>query len=199
MDKQELRGLLRKYNIHPIKSLGQHFIIDEQVIDAQVKYANIANKDTILEIGPGLGILTIKLSERARKVITIEKDKKLGKYLKTIIPDNVELIIDDALNLEFPKFDKIVANLPYKISSPISFKLMDYDFQTATLMYQKEFANRIVAVPRSKSYCRLTVNLYYRFKSEILSVVPKEKFYPISNLLTSFSVGIPNSSKPLLE
>ena len=162
------KEVLHEYDIKPIRSLGQHFIINNQIIDKQVEYANISKQDTVLEIGPGLGILTMKLSRYARKVIAIEKDKKLSKYLETIIPSNVELIIDDALDFEFPKFDKIVANLPYKISSPISFKLMDYDFRTATLMYQKEFAERIVATPATKSYSRLTLNLHYKFKSEIL-------------------------------
>lgn len=178
MEIEKIRDVLNKYDIRPSKGLGQHFLIDKSIIKAQIEFAKISKKDTVLEIGPGLGILTLELSNRARKVIAIEKDRKLCKYIETITPDNVELIFGDALNLDLPKFDKIVANLPFKISSPFSFKLMAYDFQVAILMYQKEFAGRIAAQPRTKSYSRLTVNMYYNFKSEILKVVPRDAFYP---------------------
>ncbi len=178
MKTQKIRDILDKYKIRPSKGLGQHFLIDENIVKSQIEFANISDHDVVLEIGPGLGILTLELSKHARKVIAIEKDRKLGEYLATAVPSNVELIIDDALSIEFPKFDKIVANLPYRISSPLSFKLRNYDFQSATMMYQKEFAERIVARPRTKSYSRLTVNMYYSFNSEIIKLVPKEAFYP---------------------
>ena len=168
MNANMIREVLTELGIRPTKNLGQNFLTDPSIIQSQVEFANLTNRDTVLEIGAGLGNLTLELSAHARKVITIEKDKKLGGYLKTIVPDNVELIIGDALDLDFPRFDKIVANLPYKISSPLSFKLMDYEFESAILMYQREFADRIVASPGSKKYGRLTVNLYYRFESRLL-------------------------------
>jgi 16S rRNA (adenine1518-N6/adenine1519-N6)-dimethyltransferase len=194
MNATKIREILTELGIRPTKKLGQNFLIEPSIIKSQIEFANLTNRDTVLEIGAGLGNLTLELSAHARKVITIEKDKILGRYLKTIIPDNVELIIGDAMKLDFPKFDKIVANLPYKISSPLSFKLMDYEFESAVLMYQREFADRIVASPRTKKYGRLTVNLYYRFDSKILRKVARESFYPVPKVNSAIVELVPRAT-----
>ncbi|HDQ15744.1 MAG TPA: ribosomal RNA small subunit methyltransferase A [Bacteroidetes bacterium] len=161
--------------------LGQNFLIDESVAEREVRYANIVKNDVVLEIGPGKGILTKKLAEKAKKVIAIEIDKKLFDSLEKQMPDNVELIHDDALEIDFEdllKFNKIVANLPFQISSPITFKILDYDFELAVLIYQKEFADRLIAKPRSKDYSRLTVNTYYKANCELLEIIPSNCFEP---------------------
>src|SRR4030042_3085756 len=134
------------------KNLGQNFLIDKNIAILEVKQANIESDDTVLEIGPGLGILTKLLAEKAKRVIAIEIDENLINKLKKTLPENVDLIHEDALNIDFetlPKFNKIVSNLPYQISSPITFKFLDYDFESAILIYQKEFAERLVAKPGS--------------------------------------------------
>ncbi len=92
--------------------------------------------------------------------------------------DNVELINDDALNVDFPKFNKIVSNLPYQISSPITFKFLDYDFDSAVLMYQKEFANRMNGKVGTKDYSRLSAMLYFKCDIETLTDVSSESFIP---------------------
>lgn len=164
-----------------MKKLGQNFLIDESVADREVRYANVGDQDTVLEIGAGRGIITKKLAERAKKVIAIEIDKKLCNYLKNILPENVEIINDDATEIDFyslPKFNKIVANIPFQISSEITFKILDYEFDIAILIYQKEFAQRLVAKPRTKDYSRLTVNVYYKAYCNILELVPKSCFKP---------------------
>ena len=159
--------------------LGQNFLIDKNVAQREVENANITQDDVVLEIGPGKGILTNLLAEKAKKVIAIEIDKKLVDTLD--LPENVELINEDALKVDFkklPRFNKIVSNLPFQISSPITFKILEYDFDLALLIYQKEFADRMVAKPGSKNYSRLSVNVYYKAECEKLEIVPKTCFQP---------------------
>lgn len=161
--------------------LGQIFLIDKKVAEREVNYAYISHSDTVLEIGPGQGFLTKLLAEKAKKVVAIELDKNLVNNLKHSIPDNVELIHGDALKVDFetlPKFNKIVSNLPFQISSPITFKFLDYTFSLAVLIYQKEFADRMIATPNSKDYSRLSVGIYYKTKCELLETIPKTCFKP---------------------
>ena len=163
------------------RKIGQNFLIDRRVAKREVEYANIKKDDVVLEIGPGKGIITKLLAEKAQKVIAIEIDENLVRELKGSLPDNVLLISGDALKVDFktlPKFNKIVSNLPYHISSPITFKLLDCDFTLAVLIYQKEFAERMVAKPGSKDYSRLSVGVYYRSICEIMETIPKTCFYP---------------------
>lgn len=157
--------------------LSQHFLMDERVADRIVNYANLKENDIVLEIGAGNGILTKRIAKIA-KVIAIEIDKRFIERLKRI--ENVEVINADALKVNFREinFNKVVSNLPYHISSPITFKLLEIPFELAILMYQKEFAERLVAMPGSKKYGRLSVMVYYKADCEILEYVPKEVFFP---------------------
>ncbi|HYA32630.1 MAG TPA: 16S rRNA (adenine(1518)-N(6)/adenine(1519)-N(6))-dimethyltransferase RsmA [Candidatus Bathyarchaeia archaeon] len=155
---------------------GQHFLIDEQIIENIVNYAEIKSTDTILEIGGGTGNLTRKLAELCYKLIVIEADRLLAEKLGSI-PD-IEVLHGDALRVEFPSFDKTVSNLPYQISSQITFKLLKHPFKCGVLMYQKEFARRMVAAPGSRDYSRLTVCLSYNSKVKQLARVPKKAFNP---------------------
>lgn len=162
--------------------LGQNFLIDKNIAELEVRYADISKKDVVLEIGPGNGVLTKILAEKAKQVIAVEFDKKLFENLKRDLPDNVQLINEDAVKTNFnklPKFNKIVSNLPFQISSPITFKILDYDLDVAVLIYQKEFADRLIAKPGSRSYSRLTVNVYYKAECELLRKIPRTCFYPV--------------------
>jgi 16S rRNA (adenine1518-N6/adenine1519-N6)-dimethyltransferase len=168
-----------KYNMK--RNLGQNFLIDKNVALREISYANISKNDIILEIGPGKGILTTLLADKANKVIAIEIDKNIFNNLEGKFPKNVELINKDALDVDFsslPDFNKIVSNLPYQISSPITFKFLDYNFELAVLIYQKEFANRMVASFGSKDYSRLSVGVYFKAECEILEIVPRTSFSP---------------------
>ena len=131
---------MNQYGIKLNKNLGQNYLIDKNKRDQIINFGNITKDDVVLEIGTGIGTLTIELAKRAGKVIAIEQDKKiyeiLAQRLKDEKIDNVELINDDALKVEFPEFNKIISNLPYQISSPITFKFLEYDFDCAILMYQ---------------------------------------------------------------
>lgn len=181
------------------KNLGQNFLVDKNIAELEVKQANIKSNDVILEIGPGLGILTKLLAEKAKKVIAIEIDEKLINNLKEILPENVYLIHENALNIDFeelPKFNKIVSNLPFQISSPITFKILDYDFELAVLIYQKEFAERLVAVPGNKNYSRLSVGVNYRSRCNIIRTVSKHCFRPQPKVDSSMIKIIPRKIPP---
>jgi len=163
------------------KKLGQNFLVDENVALREVKHANINEDDVVLEIGSGKGVLTKILAKNAKEVIAVEIDCNLVNELKNFLPGNVMLVNEDVLKIDFnrlPRFNKIVSNLPFQISSPVTFKLLEYNFQLAILIYQKEFADRMIAKPNSRDYSRLSVGVYYKSICEIIENVPKECFKP---------------------
>ena len=176
------KKILNKHNIKLNRSLGQNYLIDDYKLKNIIEFSNLNDNDTVLEIGSGIGTLTLELARKAKKVISIEKDSTIFNILSQRLEDenigNVDLINGDALDLEFPKFNKIVSNLPYQISSPITFKFLDYSFDLAVLMYQKEFSNHMLAEPGSKDYSRLSAMLYYKASVELLDNVSAESFIP---------------------
>ena len=152
----------------------QHFLIDEQVLGRIIEYGRLNSSDIVLEIGAGYGNLTQKLAKKAGKVIAIEVDTELASSLTGF--EKVEVIIGDAMELDFPHFNKVISNLPYSISSPVTFKLLQYEFGMGILMYQHEFAKRMVALPGSRDYGRLSITVQYHADVEILEVVPRSAF-----------------------
>jgi len=171
---------LRRYDIRPSKRAGQHHVVDPIVLEKMVDHTHLSREDVVLEIGAGIGNLTRLLAQRAGKVISIERDRRFINILceQLMGLSNVQIIYGDALRIELPKFNKVVANLPYGISSDITFRLLEHKFELAVLMYQQEFAERMVAKPGSDDYSRLTVNTYYRAHVELLGKVPPEAFVP---------------------
>jgi len=158
---------------------GQHFLIDQRVLNRIIRYAGLTKADTVLEIGGGTGNLTLKLKEAAGKVIVIELDRQLAIGLTHITRDsNVTVLQGDALETPLPGFNKVVANLPYQISSKITFKLLRHSFDLAVLMYQLEFANRMLASPGTPDYSRLSVMAQYFAGIELLETVPPSAFKP---------------------
>lgn len=176
------KDILKENGITLNRNLGQNYLIDKNKRDQIIKFGNVTEDDVVLEIGTGIGTLTIELAKRAKKVIAIEQDFKiceiLARRLKDEKIDNVELINDDALKVDFPPFNKVISNLPYQISSPITFKFLDYDFDLAVLMYQKEFADRMNGEVGSKNYSRLSAMLYFKCHVEKLTDVSCESFIP---------------------
>jgi len=161
-----------------MKKLGQHFLVDRRVLARIGDYASLAEEDRVLEIGPGTGNLTEVLSARAGTVFAIEVDPALASSLEGRFP-NVVVIRGDALKVPLPDYNKIVSNLPYQISSKITFRLLERPFDLAVLMYQKEFAERMVASLGTKDYSRLTLNVSLRAEVEILERVPRGAFRPM--------------------
>ena len=166
---EETKYLMKKYKIRANKGLGQNFLIDDNVIKDIVYGAKIEKDDLVIEIGPGLGSMTALLLEKAKKVICIEFDKKMIQILndRFIAYNNIELINDDVLRVNFNelikqekekdseiKEVKIVANLPYYITTPIIMKLLEnnLDVKSITVMIQKEVADRLIEIPSRKKY-----------------------------------------------
>lgn len=165
------------------KSLGQHILKNPGVIDTIIKKANIKPTDTILEVGGGTGNLTVKLLPHCKKLICIEKDPKMAAELMkristTPLNKKLDLILTDILKIDLPSFDLCITNLPYQISSPFLFKLLGNKFKCAFIMFQKEFANRLIARPGSPDWCRLSVTVQLLCKVDIVLNVSRNSFNP---------------------
>ena len=190
---EETKFLMKKYGITANKNLGQNFLIDESVIIDACDSANINKEDLVIEIGPGLGTLTKYILERAGKVICVELDDRMIDILKErfFLYENFEIINEDILKVDLHKLIKeekneniknvkIVANLPYYITTPIIMKLLEerLDLQSITVMVQKEVAERLIAVPGEKFTGAITYSVYYYADSENVRVVDKSSFIP---------------------
>ncbi|KAF6144113.1 hypothetical protein GIB67_004786 [Kingdonia uniflora] len=196
--------------IHLNKSRGQHILTNPRVLDAIVRKAEIKPTDTVLEIGPGTGNLTLRLLEAAEKVIAVEIDNRMIKILNTRVFEHrfqdritvsfkvLQVICKDALKAEFPKFDLIVANIPYGISSPLIAKLVfgDRPFRNATLLLQKEFARRLLANPGESEYNRLAVNVKLVADVEFIMDVSKRDFVPCPRVDSSVVKIRPKAQVP---
>ena len=187
--REETEFILKKYGLRANKKLGQNFLINEEIINQIIEKADVNKNDTIIEIGPGLGSLTAKLLENANKVIAIELDSNMSNILKErfCLYDNFELIENDVLKVNLneiiEKYEsvKVVANLPYYITTPIIMKLLEerLKLKSITVMVQKEVGERFCAVPNSKEYGAITISINYYTKPEIIIDVPKENFEPM--------------------
>lgn len=176
----EIRDSLREAGINPRKIMSQNFLVNSHILERQIDYAAVSKDDKVLEIGGGTGVLTERLARKAGHVFCIEFDKMLASYLRKKFKsnENVTIIEGDVLKLDLPEVNKIVANLPYHISSPITFKLLKTKFEVAILMYQLEFAKRMIALPKTEDYSRLSANLQYQAEVKIVEKISKGNFYP---------------------
>ena len=191
---EETRFIMKKYNIRANKNLGQNFLINEEVVKNIVGCSNIEKEDLVIEIGPGLGTLTKYLLEKAGKVICIELDTKMLQILEDRLSlyNNFELINNDVLKVDLKniiekektegkiKNVKIVANLPYYITTPIIMKLLEeeLELESITVMIQKEVADRLIATPGEKNTGAITYSVYYYADSEAIMEVPNSSFIP---------------------
>lgn len=191
---EETKYIMKKYNIKANKKLGQNFLINEEVIKKIINSSQISKKDLVIEIGPGLGTLTKNLLEQAGKVICIEIDEKMLKILKDrfSLYKNFEIINKDVLKVDLKNIIKteqekgkienikIVANLPYYITTPIIMKLLEEELnlESITVMIQKEVADRLIATPGQKNTGAITHTVYYYAESEDILEVPNTSFIP---------------------
>ncbi|KAH9302153.1 hypothetical protein KI387_013736, partial [Taxus chinensis] len=177
---QRLQGGIQFY-----KSKGQHILKNPMLVQTIVQKAGIKSTDIVLEIGPGTGNLTMKLLEVAKKVIAVELDPRMVLELQRRVHGTsnairLQVIQGDVLKSELPYFDVCVANIPYQISSPLTFKLLSHRpiFRCAIIMFQREFAMRLVAKPGENLYCRLSVNTQLLARVSHLLKVGKNNFRP---------------------
>lgn len=185
------------------KSKGQHILKNPLVIKSIVEKAAVRSTDTILEIGPGTGNLTMALLEQGKKVIAIELDPRMVAEVSKRVRaspywQNFEILCGDVLKMELPFFDICVANMPYQISSPFVFKLLSHRplFRCAVLMFQREFAMRLVARPGSEFYCRLSVNTQLLARVDHLMKISKNSFKPPPKVESSVVRIEPRSPVP---
>ncbi|HOK00646.1 MAG TPA: 16S rRNA (adenine(1518)-N(6)/adenine(1519)-N(6))-dimethyltransferase RsmA [Candidatus Pacearchaeota archaeon] len=181
--KKNIINLFKKYNIKPQKKLGQNFLIDKNIIKKIIRSSNISKNDIVLEIGPGIGTLTIELSKKVKKVIAIEKDKTIIKILKETTKGfkNIKIINQDILKIKKIKINKkykIIANLPYYIVFPFLKKFLEEENppHEMILTIQKEVAQKIVKKPPKANFLSIFINFYC--DSKILFFIPKESFWP---------------------
>ena len=182
--------------IKPKHRLGQHFLSNLETQKKIVEYANLMQSDTVLEVGPGLGALTLLIAMKAGKVIAVEKDYELVAFLKKKFADNdrVSVIEGDVLKIDLPPFNKVVSTPPYNISSKLLFLLLKKEFDLAVTTFQKEFAERLVAKVGSNTYGRLSVAIRHRAKIEILDFIPRQSFRPpprVDSLVVRISLKEP--------
>ena len=204
--KKIMDGLGRGFN----KALGQNFLVDQSVLDAAVNAAGIDESYGVIEVGPGIGTLTVELSKHAGKVVAIELDRGIADYLQKafVAYDNVEIIQGDALKIDLKKvIDEhmkgmpvvVIANLPYYITTPLIMKFLEEDLplESITVMIQKEVADRIVADAGTKEYGAISVAVQYYSTPEIIRTVPPESFMPPPKVTSAvIKMDVKNHQKP---
>ena len=211
---EETEYILKKYKVKANKNLGQNFLVDEQAIKDIVDGASINSDDLVIEIGPGLGTLTSFLLEKAKKVICIELDKKMIKILndRFIAYNNIELINADVLRIDLKeiikqekekneiKNVKIVANLPYYITTPIIMKLIEdkLDVDSITVMIQKEVAERLIEIPSGKNTGAITYTIYYYCDGKKIRDVENTSFIPMPEV-TSQVINLKLRKEPWVK
>ncbi|MCC0685025.1 16S rRNA (adenine(1518)-N(6)/adenine(1519)-N(6))-dimethyltransferase RsmA [Clostridioides sp. ZZV15-6383] len=189
------KEVVQKYNFKFSKSLGQNFLIDSNIIDKILVGARIKEGDNIIEVGPGIGTLTREMGKVAEKVVAIEIDRNLIPILKDTLSDldNTEVVNQDILKVDIQELIKdklnggpikLVANLPYYITTPIVMKFLEGDIPVTDIvvMVQKEVADRMNAIPGTKDYGALSIAVQYYCETEIVAKAPRHMFIPQPNV-----------------
>jgi len=177
---EKTKFLLRRHRIFPNKFLGQAFTVEPSIFQRMVNYASLNRNDVVLDIGAGLGFLTRFLAGKCKSIVAIESDARLVKVLHEQLKElpNVKIIEGNVLKTHIPRFNKVVSIPPYHISSPLLLWLFRQNFDCAVLVFQKEFAHRLIISVGGQSYGWLGVVAYYYAEVELLDDVPGWIFYP---------------------
>lgn len=192
--------LLRTRRISPNKLLGQNFTVESSVFQRAINYANLNKQDVVLDIGAGFGFLTRVLANNCKRVVAVEVDEAIAGVLREQIKDlsNVEIVKGNVLKTPIPAFNKVVSIPPYQISSKLLSWLLNKDFDRAILIFQKEFANHLVASVGSDDYSWLTVVAYYYVETDLLDGIPKSMFYPEPKVDSVIVRLTPKKPKPFI-
>lgn len=204
---KQVKKLLQENKLHLSKKMGQNFLIDKNVREKILEKAAVNSGDRVVEIGPGLGALTESFLEKGARVWAVEKDRGLFRVLRERLPSSkLELICEDALKVNWAELlpgdgkYKLVANLPYNITTPLLFALLDYSkmFSFMVIMVQKEVGDRFSAQPSTKQYGSLTLKLKYHAEVENLFTVSPGSFFPRPDV-SSLVLKITPRQSPLVE
>ena len=190
-----IKYIMKKYGFKFSKGLGQNFIIDENIVEKILNGADISENDFILEVGPGIGVMTKAMAERAKKVVSVEIDSTLIPVLEETLAEsnNVKIINEDILKLDINKVieeefngvaPKVIANLPYYVTTPIIMRFLEENIpvEDIVVMIQKEVGERIGASPNSKTYGSLSVVIQYYSNPTVVAKVPRTVFMPQPNV-----------------
>ncbi|HOD14103.1 MAG TPA: 16S rRNA (adenine(1518)-N(6)/adenine(1519)-N(6))-dimethyltransferase RsmA [Spirochaetota bacterium] len=200
MNLTEAKEIIGRYGLSPNKRLGQNFLVSGDMRDKMIDMIGVATDDRVLEIGPGLGALTERLVPAAESVTAVEVDSGLSRVLADRFgaEASFRLIHSDFLKLDLADtFTKVVSNLPYYCASEILFHVARFSAPHVYVLLQKEMAERIVAVPGSKTYGALTVTLGFYYEPKVLFRVSKESFYPRPEVTSSFVRLVRKSRLPV--
>jgi len=193
-----VREILKEYNVKGGR-MDQHFLIDAVALDEIVAAAELNPSDIVLEIGGGIGNLSERIAPRVQKLIIIELDPQMIAVLKSRLSvfSNIEIVAGNVMDVDFSKlpFNKIIANLPYSISSDVTLKILKHKFDAAVLMYQYEFAQRLTADSGNKDYGRLSVHVQYKTKASMILKVPKSSFEPAPKVDSAVIKLVPRSER----
>lgn len=182
---EELNGLMSRYRFRPEKRLAQHFVIDEALVQRLVELADLEESDSVLEVGAGTGFLTRELQKKC-KVKAVELDEKLFEILGDSLPEeNLELFQGNFLETEVGAYNKVVCLPPYTISSELIYNILEHGFDTAVLVMQKEFLEKLVAEPGFFEYNALSVFTQYKCVPELLEAVSPNSFFPKPNAISA--------------
>ena len=184
--KNDIRRLLEARGLHPKKHFGQNFLCDTHVLSKILAAAELEGDDFVIEVGPGLGVLTTELAKAARQVVAIEIDHQMAEILQANMPKNVCIVREDVLKVNWDdifrteKKAKVIANLPYYITSPIIFGMLEKGLPITSLvvMVQKEVADRLLARPGTKAYGLPSLSLAFYGRAELVANVPPHCFFP---------------------
>jgi len=206
----QLRELLRTHGFRIKKRLGQNFLVDRNVLDKIIEIADISNHDNILEIGPGVGTLTLSLAERGARIVAVEVDHTLIPILREVLDPyhNVTVVHSDILALDMPLFIrenfgdgtvKVVGNLPYYITSPVITKMIEARscFERIVFMVQKEVADRLTSPPGTKEYGSMTVFVQFYLQVEVAAHVSRNVFFPPPDVSSAIVRMTPRSTPPV--
>lgn len=190
MLEKDTKKTLHENSVKLKKKYGQNFCIDSTVIDDIIKASKINNEDTVLEIGPGAGVLTKELAKTAKKVIAVEIDDEMVNLLQKELKgfDNIDIINQDIMKWKglssLPEGTKVVANLPYYITTPILIRLLEEKslFDRITIMVQKEVGQRLCAKPSDKAYGAITLTVNYSTQASLVRIVDRKAFLPPPNV-----------------
>ncbi|MHA2390343.1 MAG: 16S rRNA (adenine(1518)-N(6)/adenine(1519)-N(6))-dimethyltransferase RsmA [Promethearchaeota archaeon] len=194
MNYKEVTLILNQLNLKPQKRLGQNFLINDKVLNKIISISEISKDDIVLEIGPGLGVITEKIAEMAKKVYAVEIDKILTKYLteKLTKYDNIDIINEDILNIELPSHNKVISNIPYTITGPIFEKVFfKKNPPLGILLIEKSITNRIFYPSNYKNFSRISVSVNAYLQPTLRISIPRTSFYPAPKIDLSLIKVIP--------
>ncbi|MHA2129618.1 MAG: 16S rRNA (adenine(1518)-N(6)/adenine(1519)-N(6))-dimethyltransferase RsmA [Promethearchaeota archaeon] len=197
MNYKEVKLILHQINLKPKKHLGQNFLIDNNILKKIISTAEISKNDTILEIGPGLGALTERLIEKAKKVYAVEIDNTLYKYLcdKFSSYDNLNLVNTDILNYRIPSCNKVISTIPYSITGPILEKVFfTQNPPTGVLIIEKTIADRIFISGSYKNFSRISISTNAYLQPAVKVSISRNGFYPTPKIALSLIKVIPKEN-----